>query len=165
MATARNQTICRQCNRRLFKPTGSSNEAGQAVQSTSRQLSWLQARKTAVENPREPAWRSNTTRLFATTDGEGEEEWQDLPCTVDPQRFVDSLDQLFAQAACLHPVLRDKVRVWAMASGGLFPTTEHPPRFLPLAAPGRCPGSAAEVKFAKLKSVSRAIEKVRCSLL
>jgi hypothetical protein len=65
------------------------------------------------------------------------------------------------QAACLHPVLRDKVRAWALASGGMFPAAEGPARLVRLADVDWQPGEVAPaVKFAKLKSVSRAIEKV-----
>ena len=158
IAAARDQTVCRQCNRRLSDPR--SNDAGHLNHSSSQLYLQTEERKTAAQNLHEPARRSTATRLFTKVGEGGEEEWPDLPCTVDPQRSVDSLDQLFAQAACLHPVLREKVRVWALASGGLFPTTDHPPRFVPLAASGPGSGPAPDVKFAKLKSVSRAIEKV-----
>ncbi len=57
---------------------------------------------------------------------------------MDPGRPVDSLDQLFAAAAAAHPLLLERARAWAAASGGRFPA-------------GRGAG---------LKSVERAVEKI-----
>ena len=71
------------------------------------------------------------------------------------------------QAACLHPILREKVRAWALASSGMFPSADRPTRLMRLAPPGGGGGEAEHgvnaVKFARIKSVSRAIEKVRLS--
>jgi hypothetical protein len=63
-------------------------------------------------------WDGASNRLFSHNAGEGgEERLESVPGTVDPMRGVASLDQLFAQAACLHPVLRDKVSLfgWHLA--------------------------------------------------
>ncbi len=78
--------------------------------------------------------------------------------TVDPANPVRSLDQLYVQATCLHPILMRKVRAWATASRGCF-----------LRADGggyvECAAAAAadppmELKFARVKAVARAIEKL-----
>jgi hypothetical protein len=60
--------------------------------------------------------------------------------TSDPVGPVDSLDQLFAAAANAHPLLLERTRAWAAASGGWFP--------------------AGAKRGAGLKSVERAVEKI-----
>ncbi len=40
--------------------------------------------------------------------------------TVDPCLPMDSMDQLFLLAGCLHPLLICKTQVWALQSGGFF---------------------------------------------
>ena len=141
-AAGRQYSVCRQCCRQLAKP--SQDEQSRAVSSH------IQSNKT-----------NSSTRLFATVgNDEWAEEHPDIPGTIDPQRCVASLDQLFAQAACLHPLLCNKVSAWALSSGGLFPTKKHPPQFVPLPLTRHEGRQAAEIKFAKLKSVSCAIEKV-----
>jgi hypothetical protein len=67
--------------------------------------------------------------------------------TVDLAAPVDSLDQLYAQACILHPVLLDKTRAWAAASGGYFQNYAGQ-------------GMSRFYRIAKVKSVSRAIEKL-----
>jgi hypothetical protein len=83
------------------------------------------------------------------------EQW--LHGTLDITNPVDSLDQLFVQASCVHPILLQKVKSWAKESGGCFPSkggagfvkfSEIPEQF------------SFGVRWAKLKSISRAIEKV-----
>ena len=68
---------------------------------------------------------------------------------------VDSLDQLFVQAHCLHPFLLAKTKAWAAASEGCFPSSSTAGRSRYL----RYEDGAA-VKMAKVKSVTRAIEKL-----
>ena len=85
---------------------------------------------------------------------------------------VQSLDQLYTQAACLQPILCARVRQWALASGGLVETlvektssdhclTQHvrvSERFLALSS---VIGTSKEglVRWPLLKSVERAIKK------
>lgn len=53
------------------------------------------------------------------------ERWKILldcgtPGTLDVQRPVRSLDQLYFQAIALNPILVDKIKLWALACGGCF---------------------------------------------
>ena len=53
------------------------------------------------------------------------QRWQQLvdcgiPGSLNAQQPVDSLDQLYFQAVALNPILVDKVKSWALASGGCF---------------------------------------------
>ena len=68
---------------------------------------------------------------------------------------VDSLDQLYVQACILHPVLLTKTRAWAAVFGGYFPsTTMHGgSRFFRYE-------NGVDLKIARVKSVSRAVEKL-----
>ena len=62
------------------------------------------------------------------------------------------------QAACLHPLLLRKVQAWARASGGGFPLASGRGYMAYARAAEADP--APELKFARVKSVPRAIEKV-----
>ena len=82
---------------------------------------------------------------------------------------VDSLDQLYFQAHCLHPILLDKVKKWAIASSGLFPVrsesedSDHSRagvNYIKWTEIERDPSIASRVCWAKVKSVERAIEKI-----
>ena len=76
-----------------------------------------------------------------------------------PSGPVDSLEQLFTQAACLQPLLLDKVRAWALASGGCF-LVQGSDRYVRYAdAVAADPAAAPLLKFAAVKSARRAIEK------
>ena len=68
---------------------------------------------------------------------------------------VDSLDQLFVQAHCLHPFLLAKTKAWAAASEGCFPSSSTAGRSRYLRY-----DDGVGVKMAKVKSVTRAIEKL-----
>ena len=68
---------------------------------------------------------------------------------------VDSLDQLFVQATLLHPILLDKVKDWASRGNGWFPSRRDK-GFVRYRAESDNHG---EIKWAKLKTASRAIEK------
>ena len=74
--------------------------------------------------------------------------------------IVRSLDQLYVQALCLHPILRRKVQMWAAASSGDHQVL----RRVESVDTGERPESAmVQVRYASIKSVSRAVEKVvRC---
>ena len=73
--------------------------------------------------------------------------------------LLDSTDQLFVQAGCLHPLLLTKVRTWALLSDGSFPVMF-----------ARCPSypkyaeikddDKAQIKYGKLKSAERSLEKL-----
>jgi hypothetical protein len=43
-----------------------------------------------------------------------------VPAMLDVQRPVNSLDQLYFQAAALNPILIGKIQAWALANGGCF---------------------------------------------
>ncbi len=63
-------------------------------------------------------------RNLSAADGNAQ-RWQQLldcgiPSTLDVEQPVDSLDQLYYQAVALNPLLVDKVKCWALASGGSF---------------------------------------------
>ncbi len=72
-----------------------------------------------------------------------------------PSGTVDSLDQLFAQAICMHPILLRKVKAWALVSGGSF-LVQGSHRFIQYAD---SLSSNVMIKFASIKSVERSIEK------
>ena len=59
------------------------------------------------------------------------------------------------QAACLDPILRAKVRSWAVASGGRLPAAYESGGYV-----GAEGWDAGRAKWAQLKSVERAVEKV-----
>ena len=69
---------------------------------------------------------------------------------------VDSLDQLFVQATCLHPILLSKVKEWACKSSGYFPSCKDPCYIQYCSHPD----NHNDIKWAKVKTVSRAIEKL-----
>ena len=72
-------------------------------------------------------------------------------------RPIDSLDQLFAQAALLHPIVIARVRAWAAATGGQI-RCGHGGREW-----ARVGEAVGEERWARVKSVARATEKcVRC---
>jgi hypothetical protein len=83
-----------------------------------------------------------------------------VPGKLDFTRPVRSLDQLYVQASCLHPILLHKAKAWALMSKGMFQsavTGEY------LALTSECceiKHASQRFKFAKLKSCARAIEKV-----
>ena len=80
-----------------------------------------------------------------------------LPGSLDYNNPIKSLDQLFVQASCLHPILLKKVKTWAKASGGCF-LCRGSPCFIKISDLPE--NSLLSVKWAKLKSMSRAVEKV-----
>jgi hypothetical protein len=77
---------------------------------------------------------------------------------------VKSLDQLFVQAMCTHPILLHKTKDWAAKSNGCFPAmvtggeTCNQKEFVTLQAVES--NSNISIKFAKVKSVTRALEKL-----
>ncbi len=77
---------------------------------------------------------------------------------------VKSLDQLFMQAMCIHPILLHKAKAWAVKSNGCFPAvvkvneTCTQKEFITLDTAES--NSNISIKFAKIKSVTRALEKV-----
>jgi hypothetical protein len=76
-------------------------------------------------------------------------------------RNVTSLDQLFAQAAGMQMILRRKVQEWAMHAGGCFQvegTGEL--EFVTWSDVCQRPDVVARIKWGKLKSVSRSVEKL-----
>ena len=74
-------------------------------------------------------------------------------------KYLNSMDQLFAQAGCLHTILLSKAREWALEAEGGFPVMFS-----------RCPSfpkysevkddNFIQVKFGKLKSADRSLEKL-----
>ena len=77
---------------------------------------------------------------------------------------VDSLDQLFVQAAVMEPILIDKVRRWAAASRGRLPRRlgQASARYEARAGgdAGRDAEEAPGLQLSAVKSVQRAVEKV-----
>ncbi len=77
---------------------------------------------------------------------------------------VRSLDQLFVQALCVHPILLHKAKAWATKSNGCFPAvvkvneTCNQKEFVTLDTVES--NAKISMKFAKIKSVSRALEKL-----
>ena len=65
---------------------------------------------------------------------------------------VRSLDQLYVQALCLNPILRRKVQAWAAASAGNHVVLRTESAWSP-------DPPMVQVRFAAIKSVSRAVEK------
>ena len=79
--------------------------------------------------------QSQWTESFQVSDEELQLLGCGIPGTLDIRRPVDSLDQLYYQAAAVHPILVSKVQKWASVSQGCFQTTAkgfistHSPRF------------------------------------
>lgn len=69
---------------------------------------------------------------------------------------VRSLDQLFCQASCLSPILREKVRVWAQAVGGTVLRARGDREHVYV----QPAGGVEIVKLGNIKSVGRAVEKL-----
>jgi hypothetical protein len=94
-------------------------------------------------------------------------KWGALPFSISmspgPSRLrpVTSLDQLFAQAAGMHMILRRKVQDWAYSCGGCFQLqAEWGSEFVRWADVYDKPDIVAKIKWGKLKSVSRSVEKL-----
>ena len=103
---------------------------------------------------------------------------------IDLSTRVQSLDQLFAQAAGLHPVLQEKVQQWALESKGYFRVAQQegavqasqPGTWVPTATTSSSTGETAtfvlwedavrdstlrgSIKWGKLKGIPRSIEKL-----
>lgn len=83
---------------------------------------------------------------------------------VDVQTKIVSLDQLYMQAHCMDVVLKAKVQEWALKADGWFPLTRQNGK--PCAVPTFAKWSDLKqqhnpaVKWGKVKSVSRSIEKL-----
>jgi hypothetical protein len=78
---------------------------------------------------------------------------------------IQDLDQLFALAAGLHPFLKRRVQEWAAAAGGSFPVSlgtemSSLPSYCPWAQLASSPALAGRVKWARVKTARRAVEKV-----
>jgi len=74
---------------------------------------------------------------------------------------VRSLDQLYAQAAGLFPILREKVQKWAAECGGCFPVEmENGMQCLRWEETRGNQWLQSKIKWASLKSYQRAIEKL-----
>ena len=86
-----------------------------------------------------------------------------VPSKLDPRNPVRSLDQLYTQAMCLHPILLSKVKSWASACNGLFPISgaTFPRKYVTSQDIASSP--TLDVKFARVKSVHRAVEKIERS--
>ncbi len=83
--------------------------------------------------------------------------------TYSGHQKVDSLDQLYFQAHCLHPILLKKVENWAASWNGQFPVRNeatgevHFSKWTDIQEDST---SRSRVCWAKVKSVERAIEKI-----
>ncbi len=74
-------------------------------------------------------------------------------------QYVNNLDQLYVQATCMHPVLIRKVSDWASKSRGLasVPASHGPHQWISYA--DLDVNKREHIKWCKLKSVQRAVEK------
>jgi len=81
---------------------------------------------------------------------------------VDFSSKITSLDQLCAQATGLDPILRAKVQEWALGSQGHFRyTDDHGNQdFILWQDVWEDPDKIERIRFAKLKTVGRAVEKL-----
>ncbi len=103
---------------------------------------------------------SDVPRQFNCAQGQLSATKAALQCTCP----VKSLDQLFVQAMCIHPILLHKAKAWAAKSNGCFPAvvkvneTCTQKEFVTLETAES--NSNISIKFAKIKSVTRALEKL-----
>uniref|UniRef100_A0A7S0W940 RelA/SpoT domain-containing protein n=1 Tax=Hemiselmis tepida TaxID=464990 RepID=A0A7S0W940_9CRYP len=81
---------------------------------------------------------------------------------IDFSSKVTSLDQLCAQATGLDPILRSKVKEWALGSKGQFPCFDQDGKrdFILWQDALDHPDKIKKIRFAKLKTVNRAVEKL-----
>jgi len=100
-----------------------------------------------------------SNKLSITKSGAGQAEGNSR---VDYGSRVMSLDQLFAQATGLDPILRTKVQQWALASKGYFrgPDLEGKPSFVLWQDAVASPEMQRSIRWGKLKSVRRSVEKL-----
>ena len=140
-------------------PTGlprQFNRQQQSSATTSHSASRVQWLTTSLPNRKLRATVSSLSAAFISDRVAG------VPGTLDRRRGLDSLDQLYVQATCLHPVLLERVQAWAAASGGLFPLVT-PGQGGPLAfvrwADVR-DGEGVGIRWGCVKRVQRAVEKV-----
>jgi hypothetical protein len=82
-----------------------------------------------------------------------------LPWTQASFTSLDSIDQLFVQAACVHPLLLANVKKRALVSDGCFPVLFERTRSYTAFAEIK-DSQDVEIKYGKLKSSSRSIEKL-----
>ena len=105
--------------------------------------------------PRQWSWLSTSrqTDIMAqiqnSTDGQLS---YTLPC-------LNNLDQLYVQATCLHPVLIRKVRDWASKSRGLFSVSETNGQQQWISLVDADVEKINLIKWCKIKTVQRAVEK------
>ncbi len=110
----------------LWRTVVASNGAADALTELTRRVASLTA-ACACQCNGARIWQCNRALRPPCSSGApvpGRAQWGEecgVEGTVDAGRPVDSLDQLFAQAAVLHPILLAKVRAWAAASRGGFP--------------------------------------------
>ena len=87
-----------------------------------------------------------------------------VPDSVDCSQGVCSLDQLFVQAQLLDPILKAKVKEWATISSGCFPAckSEDPKGGVMIVRwnESKTCDSKLQICWGKIKSVSRAVEKL-----
>ena len=84
----------------------------------------------------------------------------DGPHLVRAARLMD-LDVLYFQAMCAHPLLIEKVRGWAAACQGQFPGLRTRLGGGMLLFSSQMEGPSAAIRWARIKTVARSIEKVR----
>eukprot|EP00293_Proteomonas_sulcata_P019503 CAMPEP_0184293364 /NCGR_PEP_ID=MMETSP1049-20130417/4816_1 /TAXON_ID=77928 /ORGANISM="Proteomonas sulcata, Strain CCMP704" /LENGTH=840 /DNA_ID=CAMNT_0026601327 /DNA_START=96 /DNA_END=2615 /DNA_ORIENTATION=- len=86
-------------------------------------------------------------------------EGEDIHSSADVPR-VESLDQLFAHAAVIQVILRRKVQIWALASGGSFPLMHPAYECVRWDIAKADQDLQSKIKWTQLKSCDRAIEKL-----
>ena len=126
------------------------------VCSSPRQLNRFVSTKAALLEPTLTMMRRYTSfykRLIGTSIA-GNNEGTGQP--------VDSLDQLYVQAVCIHPILLGKVQQWALASGGCFAVADEQGCVTDFAKWTPTPSGdlgGGSFHWAKIKAVDRAVEK------
>ncbi len=82
--------------------------------------------------------------------------WPGAPWPGGGWETVKSLDQVYCQAACLSPILRERVRIWAKVSGGKMVLARNNRAHVYF----RPQGVGEVVKLGDIKAVGRAVEKL-----
>ena len=83
-----------------------------------------------------------------------------IPATTDYVQGASSLDQMYVQAELLNPVLLERVKEWALMSSGCFPVLQPKDQGVSYVRWSISLDSKTQIRWGKLKSVARAVEKL-----
>ena len=109
-------------------------------------------RKASSESSDYSTWHLCMTESFLVGGG--------IPASIDFAKKICSLDQLFVQAEILDPIFLAKVKEWALVSSGCFPALQPKEGGVLLVRWGKAIDSKLQIRWGKLKSVTRAVEKL-----